>query len=1208
MVMEVNHDYGLVILSLIISVWGAYASLGIMGNTYSLQGMQRLRALVASAVLLGVSIWAMHFIAMLSQKLPIFSTYDPFHILLSLFFSTLISAAAIYLTLSRRGHFSLLLGGITLGAAIAVMHVTGMKALQLDGQIEYELSALALSVGIALVASTFGLYLMRKHIERRQQGEDEKSCLIQASLIVGLGAVAVHYIAMGGSTVIVEKGAHAVESFNGALTRPELALMVMLTVGATIALIPLLLRKIKFSTGTVGGNVNYWLIGIGIFGISMTVIGQWLVANSFQKEANFAQVGYRIQSDLVQMRYMQEIKSGEAYSLGDWLERLDDIAISTNTAMMMGDVASINQDEPLRNELRDMLVLLEALKNRFSHEAIDQPASFVNSEETEQGLGAIRLLSEELLSDSLVLEQQNRILLGFVNGANIIWFILVFSSVIVVMRRRQNRLESMNSSMKSTLKELRRQKFSIDQHAIVAMTDPGGAIIYVNDKFCQISQYTEDELLGANHRILNSGHHSCEFWADMWCTIKSGQVWQGEIKNRNKSGEEYWVNTTIVPFMDSNLLPERYLSIRTDITSSKQAEMALRENEYWMNSLIQALPDEVLLQDADTRWLIANTVLLNNLGLSGEAYQGLTTQQLAEKSDILKQRVLIDGDGEQIWQHDNLAHWELEYPTTAGKAIFEVVNVPLANENGKHAGVVRVASDISMRKRVEEENQILASAIFQADEGMFITDAEGQLEYVNPAYEALLSPESDCLGTRLPLLNPDYAGESFSEMLWNALANGESWSGHYKKPVNDKESDCDLMVSLSPVVTIKGIRYVGLLRDVTDEQRLESQLQQAQKMEAIGRLAGGIAHDFNNILTAIVGYSDLILDDLPLGSDTYRNMQEIQTASQRAKELVKQILSFSRQSHDDRQLFEAETIIKEAVRLIRASAPATIAIREDYAGISMMLEMDPTQLHQVIMNLCVNAMQAMDDRGQLMITTSQCSSSDADIPTVDDAPKVDYYLHLTLLDNGPGIPETLREKIFEPFFTTKEVGSGTGMGLAAVHGIVNNSQGAIRVHNRPEGGACFDVYLPLSQLNQERKKTDAPPAPPMVIETTEKHIGTVLYVDDEIPLTNVIQIFLTRQGFHVDVANDPLDALEMFSAAPEKYDIVVSDQVMPNMRGDQLAQAMLAIKPSIPFILCSGYSDAIDITQAKEKGVQEFLQKPLDFKKFSEILKHTIKK
>ena len=1204
MVAEVNHDHGLVILSLIISVWGAYASLGVMGNIYSLQGEQRLRSLLASAVLLGVSIWTMHFIAMLSQKLPIFTAYAPIYVFLSLFFVILISVVAIYLTLSRWSHFSLLLGGITLGAAIAVMHVTGMRALRLDGQIEYEVSTLVLSVGIALVTSPFGLYLMRKHIERVQQGGNEKNRHIQASLVVGLGAAAVHYVAMGGSAVIVEKSVHVVESFNGALTRPELALIVVLAVAITIVLIPLLLRKIKFSTGTVGGNINYWLVGIGIFGISMTVIGQWLVANSFQKEASFAQVGYRIQSDLVQMRYMQEIENGEAYSLDDWLERIDDIAISINTAMMVEGVVSIKQDEQLRNELRDMLVLLEVLKNRFSQGASDKRASFVNSEETEQRLSAIRLLSEGLLSDSLALEQQNRMLLGFTNGANIIWFILVFSSVIVVMRRRQNRLESMNANMKSTLKELRRQKFSIDQHAIVAMTDPAGVITYVNDKFCQISQYAKDELLGANHRILNSGHHSGEFWADMWCTIGAGRVWQGEIRNRNKSGEEYWVNTTIVPFMDSNHLPERYLSIRTDITSSKQAEMELREKEYWMNSLIQALPDEVLLQDADTRWLIANTVLLNNLGLSGEAYQGLTTQQLVEKSDILKQRVLIDGEGEHIWQRDDLLHWELEYPTSEGNAIFDVVNVPLFNEDANCTGTVRVASNISVRKRVEEENQILASAIFQADEGMFITDAEGRLEYVNPAYEEMLSPEFDCLGTQLPLLNPDYAGESFSEMLWNALASGESWSGHYEKPAGDETSGCNLMVSLSPVVTIKGMRYVGLLRDVTDEQHLESQLQQAQKMEAIGRLAGGIAHDFNNILTAIVGYSDLVLDDLPLGSDTYRNMQEIQTASQRAKELVKQILSFSRRSHNDRQLFEAETVIKEAVRLIRASAPATIAIREDYAGISMMLEMDPTQLHQIIMNLCVNAMQAMDDKGQLMISTRQCSSSDADIPTIDGAPKVDYYLHLTLSDNGPGIPETLREKIFEPFFTTKEVGSGTGMGLAAVHGIVNNSQGAIRVHNRPEGGACFDVYLPLSQLNLQ--KTDTPLAP-VVREAIEEHIGTVLYVDDEIPLTNVIQIFLTRQGFHVDVANDPLDALAMFSAAPEKYDVVVSDQVMPNMRGDQLVQAMLAIRPDIPFILCSGYSDAIDITQAKEKGVQEFLQKPLDFKQFSEILKNTIK-
>ncbi len=1203
MLLEASHDSGLIILSLIISVWGLYSSLGVMGNVFSLRGGERARALISAAVLMGVSIWTVHFVGVLSHTLPTLTVYLPSYIFLSLLVTLVISVVATYLMVLQRGYLVLLLAGVVLGFAIAAMHLTGMMALKVSGLIEYEMPAIFLSLAIALVASIFGLYLMCQHVDLVRQGKGEKNRHLQASLVLGLGIALAHYIAMSGTTVTAVEGGHLIDSLEGVITRSELTLLVVFIVGVTIATISFLLRNIKFNAMTLGVGVNYWLVGIGVFGISLMVLGQWFVANSFQKESSLAQVGYRIQSDLAQMRYMQEVANGEPYRLADWLERVDDIAYSIDVVMNLDGVVTTKEDEHLRKELREITTLVALLTTTFSKEAKDEPASFVKGVETEKTLRALHLLSEDLLADSLLMAQHNQRLLSFINGANIIWFLLVFGSVIAVMRRREQQLSSVNEEMKEALHELQRQTYAMDQHAIVAMTDPAGVITAVNDKFCQISQYSEEELLGVNHRILNSGLHSQAFWQAMWQTIEAGKVWQGDIRNRNKSGEYYWVNTTIVPFMGSNNRPERYLSMRTDITRSKQAEMELREKEYWMNSLIQALPDEALLQDVDTRWLIANDILLRNLGLSGDAYQGLTTKQLAEKSDILKQRVLIDGEGEQVWERDDVTHWELEYPTSQGNAVFEVVNVPLFNEDGSRKGGVRVASDISARKQVEEENQMLASAIFQADEGMFIADAQGQLEYVNPAYEEILPSEGDSIGSQLPLLNSECSGSEFSEMLWDALTRGESWSGRYEwRCSDDEKGEHNFMVSLSPVVTVKGMRFVGLLRDVTDEQNLESQLQQAQKMESIGRLAGGIAHDFNNILTAIIGYSDLVQDDLPMGSDAHNNMLEIQTASQRAKELVKQILSFSRQSYNERQIFDAETVVKEAVRLIRTSSPATITIEEQYAGISMMLEMDPTQLHQIIMNLCVNAMQAMDEKGRLLIVTRRCSASELENSEQHEG-EIGDYLHLSVADNGPGVPEKLHAKIFEPFFTTKEVGSGTGMGLAAVHGIVSNNRGTIRLRNLPEGGACFDVYLPLA--GHQRPERPAAPAPAPAKDKTKSavHVGTVLYVDDEVALTNVIKLFLTSQGFEVDVANDPLDALKMIVAAPEKYDVIVSDQLMPNMRGDQLAEEVLNLSPGMPFVLCSGYSDSVNLERAKEKGVREVLQKPVDFRSFSELLK-----
>ena len=1208
MVIEASHDLGLVLLSLIISVWGVYSALSIMSRVHSLQNGQRTRAMLAISILLGVTIWAMHFIGMLAYNLPLHTTYDPFYIFLSLCVSIIASVGAMSLVLSRLNNRSILLGGVCLGAAVGGMHFTGMLAFKLSGEFHINHLIVGLALLIAIVVGVIGLYLMRLHVRREQKGSDRRYYHLQASLILGLGFSAVHYIAMGAVTVHAVSSDALILTHYSVLSHAELALLVLSMVCLIITLMPLLVINVEFESGTLGGSVGYWLLGIGILGITMTILGQWFMSNSFQKEMSLTQVGYRIQGNLNHLNYLQgQVNSGRlSYDIDDWSASLEDVDAEIKHVMSAGSMVSLRNDQHIRVELQNILIVLDELKGAITTTQTRAGPQFSEHVDVAaQLLRSATLLSDDLLSDAQQIEARNRKLFGVINGANILWFILVFSSVVVVMRHRQMELEAVNDDLNFTLRELQHQKYALDQHVIVAITDPSGCITYANDEFCRISCYERDELIGQKHSIVNAGYHCHAFWQQLWATISSGKVWQGEIKNRNKNGEFYWVFTTIVPFMDKHNRPERYLSLRTDITAIKQAELDLREKEYWMNSLIQALPDEILLEDAEERWLIANDVMLRNLGLRRDEYQGLTSKQLAEKNEVIKQRLLIDGDEERIWQHDDLVHWELEYPTVQGKEIFDVVNVPLFKDDNSRKGVVRVARDISIRKRMEEENQMLASAVFQADEGMFIANSEGCLEYVNPAYEGMLCPgDEDCMGQSVKLLCRDFVGEELATAMWNALSLGESWSGRYVGELNEDGNECNLMISISPVYTAKGMRYVGVIRDITDEMQLENRLNQAQKMESIGRLAGGIAHDFNNILTAIIGYSDLVLDDLPAGSDAYNNMKEIQTASQRAKELVKQILTFSRRSNNKQQTFEAEQLLKEAVRLIRATIPASISIDESYTGMPMMLEMDPTQLHQVVMNLCVNAAQAMGEQGKMIVQTDYVPLSQTSIVPSEDQYTADYYFKLVISDNGPGIPDGMQEKVFEPFFTTKEIGSGTGMGLAAVHGVVVNNFGEVKVSNNAEGGARFEIYLPLVNLQkdtvcrlpQRREAEDAP-----------EYIGSVLYVDDEVPLTNVIQKFLIRQGFHVDVANDPLEALELFKADPQKYDVVVSDQVMPNMRGDQLAGEMLALRADIPFLLCSGYSDAINIEAAKQKGMREFLQKPLDFKVFSELLKNIIK-
>jgi CheY-like chemotaxis protein len=227
----------------------------------------------------------------------------------------------------------------------------------------------------------------------------------------------------------------------------------------------------------------------------------------------------------------------------------------------------------------------------------------------------------------------------------------------------------------------------------------------------------------------------------------------------------------------------------------------------------------------------------------------------------------------------------------------------------------------------------------------------------------------------------------------------------------------------------------------------------------------------------------------------------------------------------------------------------------------------------------------------------------------EDIPRSTYYAKLTVQDSGPGVPDDVIDHVFEPFFTTKEVGKGTGMGLAATHGIATTSHGAITVSNLEEGGACFEVFIPIADA-MPQAGMETPPEE--VLQPSGKHcpidvLGNVLYVDDEISLTNVMGKFLERQGFDVDVANDPLQALALFTASPDKYHVVVSDQVMPNMRGDQLAEEILKLRPKLPLVICSGYSESLNVDKVQSLGVREFLQKPLDFKMFSELLKKLVK-
>ena len=398
-----------------------------------------------------------------------------------------------------------------------------------------------------------------------------------------------------------------------------------------------------------------------------------------------------------------------------------------------------------------------------------------------------------------------------------------------------------------------------------------------------------------------------------------------------------------------------------------------------------------------------------------------------------------------------------------------------------------------------------------------------------------------------------------------------------------------LLVSSAPLLDDTGdcVGIVHTARDITENKKLESQLRQAQKMEAIGTLAGGIAHDFNNILMAILGFAELAQIQASEKSPLAAHLAEVLKAGNRARELVKQILTFSRQTESERKPIEIHLIVKEALKLLRASIPTTIEFRKKINLDCGLVLGDPTQIHQVVMNLCTNAYQAMLKKGGILgIAVNPITIDIKDSKDGSHALPPGPYINLEVSDTGAGMDRATLERVFDPYFTTKEKGKGTGLGLAVVHGIVKDHGGHISAYSEPGKGSTFHVYFPRIKLAHEPLETAA--AEPL--PGGKEHI---LLVDDEEMIVNTEKQLLEILGYTVTPVSDTRDALRMFQTQPDLYDLLITDMSMPHMTGVELARELLRTKPALPIILCTGFSELIDAEKAVKIGIKKLLMKPV---------------
>ncbi|MBF0609656.1 MAG: PAS domain S-box protein [Magnetococcales bacterium] len=524
----------------------------------------------------------------------------------------------------------------------------------------------------------------------------------------------------------------------------------------------------------------------------------------------------------------------------------------------------------------------------------------------------------------------------------------------------------------------------------------------------------------------------------------------------------------------------------------------------------------------------------------------------------------------------------------------------------------QLLTDLVGRHRDLEEFAKLHRAVDQSPASVVITDLRGKIEYVNERFTKVSGyTASEAIGQTPGILKSGEMSPSIYQELWQTILAGQEWQGE----LCNRHKDGSLYWEWALITPIRNPQgqmsnFLAIKEDITDKKRateerlfLEKQLRQAQKMEAIGHLTGGIAHDFNNILAAIKGFTELSLLRFATDEQSKLNayLKNILTASDRARDLIAQMLVFSRSKETETRRVLVEPLVKEVVKLMRATLPASISITTNFSRDSLEVSADPVQMHQILMNLFVNARDAMAGKGRLDVEVFMekgeknllCTSCHSLFSIKDK-------IVLMVRDDGPGIPTEIQSKIFEPFFTTKEVGQGTGMGLSMVHGIVHSFQGHIVLESSEQGTTFFLYFNRL----QEKPSQPAPVSPLPRIYSEQK--GHVLVVDDEVAILGFLREHLAGEGFKVTACNTSLEALVTFESNPQKFNLVITDQTMPEMTGLELVQRLLTIQPKLPIILCTGYSREVNEVTARGYGIHTFLKKPVELAKLNEALREIL--